>query len=293
MQAAAVGKRCVDERLTQVDAATGGMQHPLHQIAHLRVGERERHALGDAAAGDEDPIGSVHPDLLDRRIVEVGLQRSEAGDGGEHLADAGRFVVDRRSARGRARSRCGAAPRRARSAPRARDRGPDRCARPAAARAHARPPRRRAPGWRERGRWDSPEHPRKAARRHPEVIHSTDARSQVPRRRSSARVVRRWTRTPHGRISRCTTTSTAPVSRSARPATSDSSSWASCRSRSPSSPRGTSPTAPPKRCADPSRRGFRPSSINWIGPALVLPVRHQALTSRGPAPSRCSGRSVD
>ena len=93
VQSAAVGKRCVDERLAQVDAATGGMQHPLHQIAHLRVGEGERHALGDAAAGDEDPIGGVQPHLLDRRIVEVGLQRSEAGDGGEHLADARRLVV--------------------------------------------------------------------------------------------------------------------------------------------------------------------------------------------------------
>ncbi len=40
-----------------------------------------------AVAGDEDPARVVDPDLLDGRVVEVGLQRAEAGDPGDQLAD--------------------------------------------------------------------------------------------------------------------------------------------------------------------------------------------------------------
>ncbi len=69
VQAAAVGQRRIDEGLTQIDPATGGVQHPLDEVAHRGVGQRERHALRDARPRDEDAVGSVDPELLDRRIV--------------------------------------------------------------------------------------------------------------------------------------------------------------------------------------------------------------------------------
>ena len=48
-----------------------------------------------AVAGDEDPVGLVDPDLLDRRVVEVGLQRPEAGEVGDDLAHDELGLVDR------------------------------------------------------------------------------------------------------------------------------------------------------------------------------------------------------
>ena len=47
-----------------------------------------------AVAGDEHPVGLVDPDLLDRRVVEVGLQRPEAGEVGDDLADDEVGLVD-------------------------------------------------------------------------------------------------------------------------------------------------------------------------------------------------------
>ena len=38
-------------------------------------------------AGDEDPAGVVDPDLLDRRVLQEGLQRPEARDPRDQLAD--------------------------------------------------------------------------------------------------------------------------------------------------------------------------------------------------------------
>ncbi|MGI8701293.1 MAG: hypothetical protein ACR2JU_08825 [Nocardioidaceae bacterium] len=46
-------------------------------------------------AGDEDPLGRVDPDLLDRRVVEVGLERTEPGDPGHQLTDHRVDVSDR------------------------------------------------------------------------------------------------------------------------------------------------------------------------------------------------------
>jgi len=51
----------------------------------------------------EDLGRLVDPHLLDRRVVEVLLQRAEAGDGVEHLAGGVPVVVDRRQ------DACGAA----------------------------------------------------------------------------------------------------------------------------------------------------------------------------------------
>ena len=55
-----------------------------------------------AVAGDEDPARVVDPDLLDRRVVEVGLQRPEPGDPGDQLADHRVDVGDRRDRAGQA-----------------------------------------------------------------------------------------------------------------------------------------------------------------------------------------------
>ena len=50
--------------------------------------------------GDEHAAGLVDPDLLDLRVVEVALQRPEAGHPVEHVADDGLRVTDRRQRRG-------------------------------------------------------------------------------------------------------------------------------------------------------------------------------------------------
>ena len=169
MQPAAVRERRVDERLTQIDPATGGLQHPLDEIAHRGVGERQRQPLRDAGAGDEDAVGSVDPELLDRRIVEVRLQRTVARDRGEHLAHARRLVVDRSEAAGQ-REVVVAAHLAARDvrgelgiAGRIGPLGPQPLA-------HALGDHRRGGGG-TAGASDT-EHPRKSGRRHPEVIHS-------------------------------------------------------------------------------------------------------------------------
>ncbi len=70
--------------------------------------EDRRGQLGPAAPGDEHPARLVDPDLLDRRVVEVALQRAEAGD----------RVVHRRGSAGRGRPAAAAS----RSAPARRSR---------------------------------------------------------------------------------------------------------------------------------------------------------------------------
>ena len=59
-----------------------------------------RGQLAAAAPGDEHPARLVDPDLLDLRVVEVALQRPEAGHPVEHVADDGLRVADRRQRRG-------------------------------------------------------------------------------------------------------------------------------------------------------------------------------------------------
>ena len=86
VEPAAVGQRRVDERRAQVDAPPGGAQHPLDEVLHARIGQDRRGQLRAAAARDEDAAGVVDPDLLDLVVVEVALQRPEAGDRVEQLA---------------------------------------------------------------------------------------------------------------------------------------------------------------------------------------------------------------
>ena len=86
VQPVALGQHRVDERLADVDPPTARLQHPLHQLLHLRGAEHQVGQLVPTVAGDEDPARVVDPDLLDRRVVEVGLQRPEPGHPRHQLA---------------------------------------------------------------------------------------------------------------------------------------------------------------------------------------------------------------
>ena len=80
VQSAAVRQRRIDERRAQIDPSPGGPQHPLDQVTHLISGEDGVGQLGLPRAGDEYPIGTVDPDLLDLGVIEVALQRPISGD---------------------------------------------------------------------------------------------------------------------------------------------------------------------------------------------------------------------
>ena len=83
----AVGERCVDEGQGQIDPAAAGLEHPLHELLHLRRIEDRAGQLVPAAASNEDPAGIVDPDLLHRWVVEVALKRPETGNPGNELID--------------------------------------------------------------------------------------------------------------------------------------------------------------------------------------------------------------
>ncbi len=55
-------------------------QHSLDQLAYLGLIEHGGGELAQPGPGDEDPARFVDPNFLDRRVVKVALQRSEAGD---------------------------------------------------------------------------------------------------------------------------------------------------------------------------------------------------------------------
>src|SRR3954451_3656079 len=78
---AAVRQCRVNEGLGQVDAAVTGPPHSLDEVTDLTVGQQSRRQLAAPLPGNKDPTGVVDPDLLDGRVVEVGLQRSIAGHG--------------------------------------------------------------------------------------------------------------------------------------------------------------------------------------------------------------------
>ncbi len=96
MQARPVGQRGVDERRADVDTTPRALEHPLDQVAHLPVTESERAVLGDAVAGDEDTVGGVDPDLLDLRIVQEGLERTEARQARDHLPRGLDLIAEQR-----------------------------------------------------------------------------------------------------------------------------------------------------------------------------------------------------
>ena len=64
MEARAVGQRRIDERLAQVDAAPGRVEHALDEVADGGIRQRQRHALRHAAPRDEDAVGRVDPHFL-------------------------------------------------------------------------------------------------------------------------------------------------------------------------------------------------------------------------------------
>ena len=92
----------VDEGRADVDAPPARLEHPLDQLVDLRGVEPEVGQLVPATARDEDPLRGVDPHLLDLGVVEEGLQRAEAGDPGDQLADHRAVVGDRRHGTGEA-----------------------------------------------------------------------------------------------------------------------------------------------------------------------------------------------
>jgi hypothetical protein len=90
----------VDEGGRHVDPSTRGAQHPLDEVGQFAGREDRRRQLAAAALGDEHPAGLVDPDLLDLRVVQVPLQRPEAGHPVQYVADDGLRVADRRQRRG-------------------------------------------------------------------------------------------------------------------------------------------------------------------------------------------------
>ena len=104
MQPVPLGEHRVDEGLADVDAPPAGLEHPLDQLVDLRGVEAQVGQLVATTPGDEDPFGCVDPDLLHLRVVEEGLERTEAGHPGHQLADHRAVVGDRGDRAGQARS---------------------------------------------------------------------------------------------------------------------------------------------------------------------------------------------
>src|SRR4051794_32947237 len=70
----------VDERRREVHPPTGRLQHPLDELADLRRAEDGVRQLRPTGPRDEHATWLVDPYLLDGRVVEVALQRTESGD---------------------------------------------------------------------------------------------------------------------------------------------------------------------------------------------------------------------
>jgi hypothetical protein len=100
VQPGAVGQHCVDKWRAQVDSPARAAQHSLDEIGDCIAGEDERRQLGPPAPRHEDPTRFVDPDLLDLRIIEERLQRSEARYGVDDEASDLRRIVNRRQRRG-------------------------------------------------------------------------------------------------------------------------------------------------------------------------------------------------
>ena len=103
MQPVPLGQHRVDERLADRSIRRPlDFEHPLDQLVHLGAGQHQVGQLVPAVPGDEHPGRVVDPDLLDRRVVEERLQRPEAGDPRDQLADHGVGVGHRRDHAGQA-----------------------------------------------------------------------------------------------------------------------------------------------------------------------------------------------
>lgn len=80
MQPAPVRQRRIDERLRQVQASARDAQHALDEVAHLIGFEHDGRQLAASTSRNEDPTGFVDPQFFHEWVVEVRLQRTEAGD---------------------------------------------------------------------------------------------------------------------------------------------------------------------------------------------------------------------
>jgi hypothetical protein len=100
VQPGPVGECGVDERAAQVHPAAGGLEHPLDQVTDLDGGQDRGRELVQAAPGDEHLARLVDPDLLDRGVVEVGLQRAVAGHLVQDQLDRAAGVRQRRQGAG-------------------------------------------------------------------------------------------------------------------------------------------------------------------------------------------------
>ena len=83
----ALGQHRVDEGAAQVEPPARGFQHPLDQLVDLLAGQHQPGQLVAAVPGDEDPARVVDPQLLDLRVVEVGLERPETAHPRQQLGD--------------------------------------------------------------------------------------------------------------------------------------------------------------------------------------------------------------
>lgn len=95
VQSVAGRQHGVHERGRDIEPASGRREHALDQVAHLVGAEDRGRELVLAVARDEDPVRLVDPDLLDGRVVEVRLQRAEAGQPGDQLVNRCVRVVER------------------------------------------------------------------------------------------------------------------------------------------------------------------------------------------------------
>jgi hypothetical protein len=95
VQPVPLGEHRIDERLADVDAPAAGLEHPLDQLLHLRGRQHRGGQLVPALPRDEHLARVVDPHLLDRGVVEVGLQRPEPGHPRHQLTDHGLRVRHR------------------------------------------------------------------------------------------------------------------------------------------------------------------------------------------------------
>ncbi len=102
VQAVPARQHRVDERLTDVEATARGREHALDQLTHLLGRQDDRRQLMTPGASNEHPRRLVDPDLLDRLVVEVGLQRAEPGDVGDDVTDDQLGLVERSDGAGQA-----------------------------------------------------------------------------------------------------------------------------------------------------------------------------------------------
>jgi len=97
-----LGQHGVNEGAAEVEAPPGALEHPLDQLVDLRLGEHQIGQLVPPVASHEHPARVVDPDLLDGRVVEVGLERAEPGHPRDQLAHQRLDVGDRRDDPGEA-----------------------------------------------------------------------------------------------------------------------------------------------------------------------------------------------